>query len=368
MSNSWPDSAVMMTLSGLANSSDISGQLQNTNYATQGDWSVVWGPYNDSYGNLAYVTKSASTGNYALAIRGSETNISFNALYNWFFDFYVTWQSPWPYLIDAPQARISRGAWDQASNLTIATWNGQTLGNFLTQSIPASATVYVTGHSLGGNLASVLASWISFQRGPSGSTPDPNTVVYTFAAPSAGNTGFADGFNLRLPNSYRYWNSLDAIPRAWDHLLQLNSIYEGIGISTPGWVQDTVDGLDALLLTSELEYGSFYLQPNGGGTELSGSAAPAVTDYLNEVIYQHNVNVYLGLLGAPLIVPIAQPNLALATATRASLKGDFLPRPIIERQKAIEKAQLQTITGLADLPHLLPAGAISPRAFNQSGY
>jgi hypothetical protein len=37
MANTWPDSAVMMTLAGIAYSSDIPGQLKNTDYATQGD-------------------------------------------------------------------------------------------------------------------------------------------------------------------------------------------------------------------------------------------------------------------------------------------------------------------------------------------
>lgn len=362
MSNSWPEAAVMMTLSGIAYSTDIPGQLQNQNYATQGDWSLVWGPYNDSYGNLAYVAKSASTGSYALAIRGSETNVSFNTLYNWFFNLYVTWQSPWPYLTNPTGAMVSRGSWDQASNLTVATWNGQTLGNFLTQSIPAGATIYVTGHSLGGNLASVLASWISYQRGPAGNLPDFSTVAYTFAAPSAGNTAFADGFNLRLFNSYRYWNSLDAIPHAWNNLLQLNSLYEGIGISTPSWVEDAVDGMDALLLASEISYTSFYAQPNGNGTELTGSASPSATDYLSEVIYQHNVNVYLGLLGAPPIAAIVQPNLALAASVRTSLKGDFLPRPIAERQ---DKTRPQPVIGLAGLGRL-PQDTV--RAFPGAGY
>lgn len=34
MSNTWPEEAVMMTLSRIAYSSDILGQLKNKNYAT----------------------------------------------------------------------------------------------------------------------------------------------------------------------------------------------------------------------------------------------------------------------------------------------------------------------------------------------
>lgn len=333
MSNSWPDSAVMMTLSAIAYSSDINGQLQNTSYATGGDWTVVWGPYDDAYGNLCYVAKSASTGNYALAIRGSEASANLDTLYNWFYNLYVTYQSAWPYFPAQSQAMLSYGAYAQASNLTTATWNGQTLGDYLTKTIPSTAAVTVTGHSLGGNLATVLGSWLSYQRGPAGSAPDLNTQVYTYAAPSAGNSAFALGFNARLPNSYRYWNSLDAIPRAWETLLELEWIYNGIGIPTPSWAKDTIDGLEVALIASELYYNSAYTQPNGAGTELAGTASSGST-FIAEVAYQHQCNIYLGLLGAPLIQTIATPELSMtAEAVQSPYKGSYLPRPVLDKAR-----------------------------------
>jgi triacylglycerol lipase len=350
MSNTWPDSAVMMTLSAIAYSSDINGQLQNTSYATGGDWSVVWGPYDDSYGNLCYVAKSASTGNYALAIRGSETSVSIDTLYNWFYNLYVTYQSAWPYLPSQPQAMLSYGAYAQASAMTLATSNGQTLGDYLTKTIPLTATVTVTGHSLGGNLATVLASWISYQRGPAGSAPDPNTQIYTYAAPSAGNSAFALGFNARLPNSYRYWNSLDAIPHAWETLLELEWIYNGIGIVTPSWAKDTIDGLEIALAASELYYNSVYTQPNGDGTELTGTASSASTTFIAEVAYQHQCNVYLGLLGAPLIQTMVTPELSVAAgAVSSPYKGSYLPRPVLDKARP---------GPMAALP--MPGTALSP--------
>jgi triacylglycerol lipase len=341
MSNSWPDSAIMMTLSGIAYSSDIGGQLQNTNYATQGDWSLVWGPVNNNYGNLAYVVKSASTGKYALVIRGSETRISIDTLWNWFYNFSVATQNLWPYLPTQPQARVSYGAWVQASALTESSWFGKTLGTFLTKDIPPGTPIAVTGHSLGGNLASVLASWISYWRGPEAGQPDPNTEVYTFAAPSAGNQQFSTGFNARFSNSYRYWNTLDVVPRAWDQLLSLNSIYQGIGIPTPHGIKDIVDALEVALVASELYWGSFYEQTNSGGNALPGNAVPSNVDYLLEAAYQHGVNVYLGLLKAPLI----QSTLLLEVGAAAQ-PGSFLPRPVIDPRQL--QAQLQD--GLAQRP------------------
>jgi triacylglycerol lipase len=352
MDKKWPDSAVMMTLAGIAYSSDIGNQLKNTDYATEGDWSVVWGPSDDSYGNLAYVATSASTGKYALVIRGSETSFSWDTLYNWFYNLYVTWQSPWPII---PGAMISYGSHVQASQLTIASWNGQTLGQFLTN-IPKGATLAVTGHSLGGNLGTVLASWISSIRGPAETLPDPNTEVYTFAAPSAGNTEFANGFTARFPKSYRYWNSLDAVPRGWDNLLGLLTIYDSIGIPTPSWIWDAVVALETALIASEWEYGSYYLQPNGNGNQLTGSALPLTNDYVLEVAYQHGVNVYLGLLNAPLLKQGA--NLLDAAAFEP---GAHLPRPQPMQRKAVQTSATKPIAGLPN-PALARLAETSARA------
>jgi triacylglycerol lipase len=327
MSTTWPEAAVMMTLSRIAYCSDIPGQLQNKSYATGGDWSVVWGPVDDSYGNLAYVALSASTGKYAVVIRGSMTDVSFDTLYNWFYNLYVTWQSPWPYFPTQPLAMVSYGSWAQASNLTFASWNGTTLGSFLVDTIPSGSIIAVTGHSLGGNLASVLASWVSAERGPQGDAQDPNTEVYTFAAPSAGNQQFANGFNYRFPSSFRYWNHLDAIPRAWDNLLELDWIYDSINIPTPGWIQDTVDAMEVALLGSEIYYNSYYLQPNGGGNKLTGAPLPLNSDWLAEVTYQHGGNTYLGLLGAPLV------NASLHYGVGAVPTGPTLPRPVLDKTK-----------------------------------
>jgi hypothetical protein len=341
MANTWPDSAIMMTLAGIAYSSDIPGQLKNTDYATQGDWSVVWGPVDDSYGNLAYVAVSASTGKYAVAIRGSETSFSWDTLYNWFYNLSVLYQNPWPYFHSTqPLAMLSYGSFVQGSELTLASWNGQTLGQFLTN-LPKEATLALTGHSLGGNLATVVASWISSVRGPDGTQQDPNTEVYTFAAPTAGNVQFADGFNARFPNSYRYWNTLDAVPRTWDHLTDLYSIYDSIGIPTPGLIQDSIYALQWALSYSEGGYGSYYRQPNGNGSPLNGSLIELNGDFLAEVAYQHGVNVYLGLLKAPLLKQGV--NLLAAAAFET---GSHLPRPKPIQRKDVQSSATKPLASV----------------------
>src|SRR5262249_52455086 len=69
-------------------------------------------------------------------------------------------------------------------------------------------------HSLGGNLATVLAPWLSYQITAANKTPPSLFPVFTFAAPTAGNVQFATAFDNLFPNSWRYYNALDLIPMA----------------------------------------------------------------------------------------------------------------------------------------------------------
>lgn len=299
MGNSWSESQVMMTLSGIAYYDDVRGQLKNPNYATANDWSVVWGPTVDWYGNRVYVARSASSGKYAVAIRGTDTNPGWDALINMYEDLNVLWQAPWKYFHGEENAMISQGAYQQISYLlSDAIWDGITLYDFIKE-IPEGTAIAVTGHSLGANLATVLGSWISFERGPKTDAQDPLTEVYTFAAPSPGNRAFASAYNKRLPQSYRYWNVRDVVPHAWDQLSAIYSIYDSIGIPTPEYIVNAVLGMQIALEASEIYYNSYYQQTNGEGSKLSSDLLPITTDWVTEVLYQHGVNTYLGMLDAP---------------------------------------------------------------------
>jgi triacylglycerol lipase len=77
----------------------------------------------------------------------------------------------------------------------------------------AASNVTVTGHSLGGALATLCAVDIQYNFS--------NKVavdIYTFGAPRVGNNGFRESFNRRVPNSYRFVYGMDivpALPRPW---------------------------------------------------------------------------------------------------------------------------------------------------------
>ena len=317
-----PDAAAMMTLSAIAYYDDVSGLLANASYATNADWTLVWGPAVSNDFNRLFVAQSQSTGRFAVAIRGSETGLSWDTIYNWAYDLDVFTQSPWP-LFNDQSAMISSGAYTQVTHLLTMTSNGTTLAAYLAQ-LPQGQTLLFTGHSLGANLATVLASWASHNRGPAGDQPDPATQVYTFACPSPGNTAFATAYDARFPSSWRYWNSYDIVPLAWADLPGQITIYEPLNINCPWSVE--IRAVEAILDGSELYYDSAYDQTNGDGTELPGQPftppllSPSISNQFSawdlEAAYQHGSNVYLGLLGAapvnpPTSVPSASPAAAL---------------------------------------------------------
>lgn len=65
--------------------------------------------------------------------------------------------------------------------------------------------VFVTGHSLGGALATLAALHI-------GHLKNCQPIVYTFASPRVGNSGFARYFEKMVGNSFRIANTEDMVP------------------------------------------------------------------------------------------------------------------------------------------------------------
>lgn len=70
------------------------------------------------------------------------------------------------------------------------------------------STAVVTGHSLGGALATLCAVDIQFNFSDKIQTIE----AYTFGSPKVGNNEFRDSFNRRVPNSYRFVQGMDIVP------------------------------------------------------------------------------------------------------------------------------------------------------------
>lgn len=65
----------------------------------------------------------------------------------------------------------------------------------------ARGRTYVSGHSLGAALATLVASEV------------PESVLYAFASPKVGDPEFADGYDRRVPESYLVYLDLDIVPQ-----------------------------------------------------------------------------------------------------------------------------------------------------------
>ena len=101
----------------------------------------------------------------------------------------------------------------------------QALRAFLTAA-PEGTPILITGHSLGGCLASALAPCVADWRGSAF-----GISVYTIAAPSPGNADFAAYYNALFTDqsgdstAFRFFNSLDVVPNAWASLATVETYY-----------------------------------------------------------------------------------------------------------------------------------------------
>src|SRR5262245_24117236 len=172
----------------------MSADLSKLPASAAGPWSLAWGPAAND-GILAFVALDAAGTQYAVAIRGSLSDEDAPGfISNWFDDFDALAQAPWLYPQTVAGALISSGmndalcllmgATDPATDLTLIDY----LRTVLTG---GSAQLMVTGHSLGGALTSLVAAWLRDQLPRTGQAANVAITPYTFAAPTAGNPGFA---------------------------------------------------------------------------------------------------------------------------------------------------------------------------------
>src|SRR5262252_3393261 len=201
--------------------SEINASLAEAGYKS---WQVAWGPaLNADRSNLAYAARNSETGQLAVSIRGSD----FSFWLNWIEDLAAIRLVPYDQFVPTA-SKAAQIAFGTAIGLrqVLGMQDGtKSLETFLSAA-PEGTPILITGHSLGGCLASALAPCVANWMRSAASIS-----VYTIAAPSPGNAEFADYYNALFTlqsghsTAFRFYNSLDVVPNAWASLDTVETYY-----------------------------------------------------------------------------------------------------------------------------------------------
>jgi hypothetical protein len=268
-------------------------------------WTVAWGPAlhrpDDAVfadGMMVVVQHKRHPERLIVAIRGTNPP----SLTTWLFqNFEVATQVPWPYAISATPAgaRIAQGTADGLqmllTNVPAAGLPGAglTLLQFLQGQVQlhGALDLTLTGHSLGGVLASTLALALTDLRdlGQWDLQRQATLSTCSFAAPTAGNISFAGYTDTRIGQRLRrIWNARDAVPHAWDtvQLRQIPTLYPRF-LFLPDLAVES-----AVSLALGAVNGNDYAHPSAGEHKFVGSFAEvpffgAVQSFPVQAVYAH---------------------------------------------------------------------------------
>jgi hypothetical protein len=163
-------------------------------------------------GNYAFIAKNKTTNQYALVIRGSLIEFSNAGFQNFILqDFNIFTIKKWEYADTVKEAYFSNGAYIGFQNLLQLRdgTTGLTIKEFIEQKIPFDASIVITGHSLGGNLAYPLAGYLKKEL-----PADKKNILQliTFGAPAAGNADFVQDIEEKFPTAERFVIDKDIAP------------------------------------------------------------------------------------------------------------------------------------------------------------
>lgn len=201
----------------------------NTQYLGTG-WELAWGPVvheeSDSgvADNTVFVTRGTDDGKpvYIVPIAGTNAVSAFDINTE---DLEVAMLKPF----SDDGAKIAQGTQIGVAILENLRFNGATLQRYLTSVANPNATLIFTGHSLGGALSPTLALDLAVNLGFDLSKWGA-VRVYPTAGPTPGNDKFVDLFQKTFPATGPWnrnvINTIDVVPRAWNHLDTIRQTYD----------------------------------------------------------------------------------------------------------------------------------------------
>jgi Lipase (class 3) len=178
----------------------------------QPNYEIVWQP-NEVNGNYAVVLKNKTVAQYALIIRGSLIEFSEKGFQNFIIqDFNIFTFKDWQYTDTVKKAAIANGSYIAFENLLQLkdTSTNKSLEDFLKNEIKENASLIITGHSLGGNMAQTYSSylWQKLDK-----TQRSNTNIISFGATAVGNKYFVKDLEEKYPFGERYEIEKDIAPK-----------------------------------------------------------------------------------------------------------------------------------------------------------
>lgn len=299
-----------------------------------GEWEVVWGPgvFQDTSSRIAdnamFVVGSKSQTPERLVVAIAGTNGFPFMSYGWNSeDFDVKNTVPWPRSVDGyQQPWIARGTYTglkillEMNPVRMPHSQEGTLLDFLRTQDLDQKELIITGHSLGGTLAPVLALWLHEQKTMGSGRQGPKIRVQSFAGATPGNRDFAEYYEHCLAQTTkRIWNDLDVVPRAWNRELMdtIADLYLPDLKPNPlirwfiNWFQTFPGGQD-------------YAQILPASPSLQGTYTPVIGwsvfgKFLKEILHQH-INGYIDLLQVRELINLILPdNKALAKLLRVGI-------------------------------------------------
>ena len=245
-----------------------------------GHWQTVWGPVvysnivDDSLKpvavNTMFIAQSLDdTSEYVIAIAGTNPqsitawtteDLDFTSVINWTD---ILNGNPTAYTgpnVNTGVPFVSHGTFtglDTLLHMQDPNRNNITAVGYLTKMAAAKgqgtpATIWVTGHSLGGALAPTMALYLNDTKKTVWGTTDTAISIHCLAVAGAtpGGAAFSTYYNNELgANTIRVWNSHDVVPHGFDTVMlyQVDSIYNADSIQTSDTIKRAIYGFQILL-------------------------------------------------------------------------------------------------------------------------